>query len=136
MDFFFYGTLRDAEVRSRVLARRLPERCIEEAELDGFRPVFVKGKSYPMVVPGENARTPGLLVRGLGPHDAARLNAFEGVGYQTRTLSVTGERSGAVAARVFVPRAGVAGTDAEWTLESWSGRFRARFLSVRPFRPS
>ena len=136
MDFFFYGTLRDAEVRGRVLARKLPENCIEEAALDGFRAVFVKGKSYPMVVPGEGARAPGLLVRGLGPRDAARLNAFEGVGYQTRTLSVTGERSGRVEARVFVPRAGVAGTDAEWTLESWRESYRARFLSVRPFRPS
>ncbi len=136
MDFFFYGTLRDPEVRGRVLARKLPETCLEDAELDGFRPVFVKGKSYPMVVPGDGFTTPGLLVRGLGPRDAARLNAFEGVEYQTRTLTVTGERSGPVTARVFVPRAGVAGTGAEWTFEAWRARFRKKFLAVDPFRPS
>lgn len=135
MDFFFYGTLRDDEVRRRVLGRDLPASNLEEAELDGFQAVFVAGASYPTVVPRTEACVPGLLARGLGNADAARLSAFEGTPYQIRELAVRGVRSGLVTARVFVIRGGTRATAWPWTLTAWQRQFRDVFLMAKPFRP-
>jgi hypothetical protein len=135
MDFFFYGTLRDAGVRRRVLGRDLPAAGLEEAGLADFRAVFVAGASYPTVVACPGAWAPGLLARGLGGADAARLCAFEGASYQIRALVVNASRSGLVAARVFVVRGGVRATARPWTLAAWQRRFRAAFPMARPFRP-
>lgn len=135
MDFFFYGTLRDAEVRRRVLRRDLPPDALEEAVLPDFRAVFVAGATYPTVVSCPGGRTPGLLARGLGSADAGRLAAFEGLPYQVRALAVTGHRSGPVLARVFVIRGNTRATARPWTLAGWERRFRTHFLAARPFRP-
>lgn len=137
MDFFFYGTLRDAEVRRRVLGRDLPADGLEDAVLKDFRAVFVAGATYPTVVAKPGARTPGLLARGLGSGDAARLAVFEGAPYQVRELTVSGRRSGPLAARVFVIRGGGRATARAWSLEDWRQRFRAEFFTAGdgPFRP-
>lgn len=135
MDFFFYGTLRDAEVRRRVLGRDLPTDALEEAVLADYRAVFVAGASYPTLVPFPGARAPGLLARGLGSTEAGRLATFEGAPYQVRDLTVSGRRSGPVSARVFVIRGGTRSTARPWTLADWERRFRTGFLKADPFRP-
>lgn len=135
MDFFFYGTLRDAEVRRRVLGRDLPAARLEDAELTDFQAVFVAGASYPTVVACPGAQTPGLLARGLGHADAARLTVFEGAPYQIRDMVVTGRHSGSVMARIFVIRGRVRATARPWTLAAWQRRFRTSFLMAKPFRP-
>lgn len=134
MDFFFYGTLCDADVRRRVLGRELPAARIEAAELAGYRPVFVAGASYPTLVANAGGRTPGLLARGLGSADAARLAAFEGAAYGARTLTVTGRQSGPLKARVFIARGAVRATARPWTLDDWRRHFKAAFLAAAPFR--
>jgi len=140
MDYFFYGTLRDVDVRTRVLGRELRGATVEEAELPGYRAVFVSGATYPTLVPGKEARAPGLLVRGLGPRDAARLAAYEGDPYLVRHLTVQGGASGPVSARVFLTRTGVVATPRDWTLEAWRQRFKKRFMQRAQrgdlFRPS
>ena len=57
MDFFFYGTLCDADVRRRVLGRELPDALVEEAVLSGFSPLFVADATYPTLIarPGGRA---------------------------------------------------------------------------------
>lgn len=136
MDFFFYGTLMDADVRRRVLGRDVRAGQIEAAELPGYRTVFLARASYPGVIDAPGSVAPGLLVRGLRPADAARLAAFEGTQYHNRALTVTARRAGAAKAHVFVPKAGVAFRDRAWTLDAWQRRFKTRFLSVHPFRPT
>jgi len=136
MDFFFYGTLRDADVRRRVLGRDLALSAVEDAEIRDFRAVFVTGASYPTLVARRDANAPGVLVRGLNGTDASRLAEFEGTPYQVRRLLVTGERSGGVTARVFVIRGGVRATGRAWTLADWRRRFKRTFLAARPFRPT
>ena len=135
MDFFFYGTLRDGEVRRRVLGRDLPAGGLEDAILSDFRAVFVAGASYPTVIACPGARTPGLLARRLAAGDAGRLAVFEGAPYQVRAFMVTGRRSGPLTARVFVIRGNTRATARAWTLESWARRFRTDFLKADPFRP-
>jgi len=130
MDFFFYGTLCDAEVRRRVLDRELSEARLEEAELAGYRPVFVAGANYPTLAADPGGRAPGLLARGLGATDAARLAAFEGPAYGTRTLTVTGRRSGPLAARAFVARGAARASARAWTLDDWRRRFKPAFLAA------
>jgi hypothetical protein len=135
MDFFFYGTLRDADVRRQVLGRDLLAAQMEEAVLAGFSPLFVAEATYPTLVARPDGHAPGLLARRLGTADAARLAAFEGPAYCTRTLTVTGRRSGPVAARVFIIRGEARAVERPWSLDDWQRRFKSAFLAMRPFRP-
>ena len=135
MDFFFYGTLCDADVRRRVLGRELPDARVEEAILSGFSPLFVADATYPTLVARPGGHAPGLLARGLGAADAARLAAFEGPAYCTRSLAVTGRRSGPAKARVFVIRGEARAAGRPWTLAEWQRRFKPAFLAASPFRP-
>lgn len=135
MDFFFYGTLRDDEVRRQVLGRTLPAAQVESAALAGFKAFFVSGASYPTLVARAGGRVSGLLARHLGTADAARLAAFEGAAYCTRILTVTGQLSGPVAARVFVIRGGARANVRAWTLDDWQRRFKPAFLAAASVRP-
>lgn len=135
MDFFFYGTLRDDEVRRRVLGRELPAGQVEPAEMAGFDAVFVADASYPTLVARPGGRVEGLLARRLGSAEAGRLARFEGAGYCTRAVTVIGRASGPTAARVFVIRAGGRATARPWRLEDWQRRFKPAFLATFPFRP-
>lgn len=135
MDFFFYGTLCDADVRRRVLGRELPAALVEDAVLAGFSPVFAAGATYPTLIARPGGHTPGLLARRLGAADAARLAAFEGPAYCLRTLAVTGRRSGPSKARVFVIRGEARAVGRPWALDDWQRRFKPAFLAASPFRP-
>lgn len=135
MDFFFYGTLRDADVRRRVLGRDLSAAQVEGAILAGFSPVFVAEATYPTLIAHPDGLVPGLLARRLGVADAARLAAFEGAAYCLRTLPVTGRRSGLLNARVFIVRGEARAMGRPWSLEEWQRRFKPAFLVAGPFRP-
>lgn len=136
MDFFFYGTLRDADVRRRVLGRDLQAAQMEDAVLAGFSPLFAAGATFPTLVARPNGLVPGLLVRRLGVADAARLAAFEGPVYCLRTLPVAGRRSGPLNARVFTIRGEARAGGKLWSLEEWQRRFKAAFMATSPCRPS
>lgn len=135
MDFFFYGTLRDADVRRQVLGRDLSAAQMEGAILIGFYPVFVAEATYPTLVARPDGLAPGLLARRLGVADAARLAAFEGPTYCLRTLPVTGRQSGLLNARVFIIRGEVRAVGRPWLLEEWQRRCKPAFLATGPFRP-
>ncbi len=135
MDFFFYGTLRDAGVRGRVLGRDLLAAQVEDAVLGGFSPVFVAEATYPTLVARPDGVAPGLLVRRLGTADAARLAAFEGPAYCLRTLAVTGRRSGLLDARVFIIRGEARAAGQPWSLEEWQRRYKPAFKATDRFRP-
>ena len=134
MDFFFYGTLCDADVRRQVLGRDMPAAHIENAVLAGFGAFFVAGAAYPTLVAREGGVTPGLLARHLGAADAARLAAFEGAAYCIRNLTVTGRRSGQTNARVFVTRVWRRSDARPWVLDDWQRRFKRGFLTSVQFQ--
>ena len=120
MDFFFYGTLMDEEVRRAVLRRALPAARLQAASLGGYRRVCMAGAPYPVLVASAaDDRVDGLLARGLSAADSARLLRYEGFAYLMKMLPVEIGAARRVNARVFLPRGNVRITSDPWTLSEW-----------------
>jgi|HubBroStandDraft_6_1064221.scaffolds.fasta_scaffold4209316_1 hypothetical protein len=72
---FFYGTLMDRELLSRVFGRRVPARALRPARLDGWRRVAVRGCGYLVLVCCPRARVAGVVVDRLSAAERDRLSA-------------------------------------------------------------
>lgn len=125
--FFFYGTLMDPVVLRTVLRRNVNRRLLRRAVLPGYRRVFHRGASYPVLVADIGSEVNGIVAAGLTPRDAALLVRYEGADYRLAKQQV---RIGAstVLAAVFLPRQATAASTMKWTYAEWCRRFRARFL--------
>lgn len=130
MDYFFYGTLMDADVLACVLGRPVVPGRVERAVLDGYERLYLADSCYPSVVPQARASVEGCLVGGLDAPAAARIADFEGDLYAPRVLSVTAPRRGVVAANTFVAGAGVALSSEKWELVPWRRRYRDVYLDL------
>ncbi len=98
MRLFFYGTMRDPDVRHMVFGGRAEELIIRPAFLFGFRTCSARGGQYPVLVRRTAARARGQLVEGLRYADLLRLFHFEGPDYlPSRQLAIdpSGRRSSA-----------------------------------------
>ncbi len=98
MRLFFYGTMRDADVRRLVFGARAEALIVRPALLFGFRTCSARGGDYPVLVRRTAARARGQLVEGLGYADLLRLFHFEGPDYlPSRQLAIdpSGRRSSA-----------------------------------------
>ncbi len=96
MRLFFYGTMRDADVRRMVFGARAEDLIGRPALLCGFRTCRARGGDYPVLVRRTAARARGQLVEGLGYADLLRLFHFEGPDYlPSRQLAIdpSGRRS-------------------------------------------
>lgn len=127
LDFFFYGTLLDADVRTAVVGRALPE--AGEAVLEGHARVAVRGATYPAIRRDHRGAAPGAVFRGVGPREAARLSHFEGDGYEARRLPVALADGAQEQVWVFVPRPAMPLLPQPWEFESWARRHRRRYLA-------
>lgn len=101
MNFFFYGTLMDEDVRALVVGRRAPPSACRPAVLAGYRRVFRDGAAYPILVRARASegdgvtRVDGCLVAGLSKREISRLKVFEGEEYELTDLPVrTPSRTG------------------------------------------
>jgi hypothetical protein len=81
MRLFFYGTMRDPDVRRMVFGGRAEELIVRPALLFGFRTCSASGGQYPVLVRRTAARARGQLVEGLSYADLLRLFHFEGPDY-------------------------------------------------------
>ncbi len=96
MRLFFYGTMRDPDVRHMVFGGRAEALIVRPAVLFGFRTYGAKSGDYPVLVRRTAARARGQLVEGLGYADLLRLFHFEGPDYlPSRQLAIdpSGRRS-------------------------------------------
>jgi ADP-ribose pyrophosphatase len=119
MRYFFFGTLRDPDIRAIVQGRSPPAAAAEPAFLDGFRLVRVRAESYPALTPDTTGRVAGVLVGNVTVDQAARIAFYEGDEYDATRREVTLPSGGRVRAMVFLPRAGVALDDASWDFTAW-----------------
>jgi hypothetical protein len=129
MRFFFYGTLLDDAVREIVLgAARARALRLGPASLPGWRRAFMRGRSYPVVVPSAGDSVDGLLADGVDREGYRRLGAFESDEYVERTLRVVAPDGAEVRALVYAagPRARIG--DRAWSFEDWRREHRAAFL--------
>tara|TARA_R110000787_G_scaffold82815_4_gene178858 strand:- start:356 stop:766 length:411 start_codon:yes stop_codon:yes gene_type:complete len=129
MDFFFYGTLIDDEVRAAVLPGSAAGLTPVSARLPGWRRVCIRGRAYPAVVPRSAAATDGILLRGLPPPLFDRLVDYEGAEYDLRDCLVE-TPDGAVTARVFAAARNCRVTALEWDFERWRRRDKRRVMAA------
>jgi gamma-glutamylcyclotransferase (GGCT)/AIG2-like uncharacterized protein YtfP len=128
MQYFFYGTLMDADVRGLVLSPASRETHVEPATLQGYRRVFMAERVYPVIAPSPASSVAGVLSLDLNEEDAARLAAFESDEYDEATLDVIAEDGQSVAARVFVAGSKAVLSDVAWDLADWQRRHKRMFL--------
>lgn len=130
VDFFFYGTLRDPEVRRTVLGPGADTLAAEPAVLEGYRCAPAEGGRFPGIVAEEGAATPGVLVHGVSLDAAARTSFFENEGFlyevARKPLAVAGGRD--AEAWVYVAAAVLPVEAGEWRFEEWRRRWRPALL--------
>jgi len=129
MRFFFYGTLRDADVRAIVLASPPEAIATRPARLSGHQAVAFARLRYPSLRRRDGATASGEVVSGLDRIDAIRIAHFEGEGYRLAKQDVRLDSGRLVSAWVCLPRRSLAGrTAGEWDLARWQRLHKSRFL--------
>lgn len=129
MRFFFYGTLCDAAVRSRVLGPGVINRIVlTPTTAPGWRAVHACGHPFPVLVPCAGDAAPGLLAEGLDRLALRRLVAYESSGYRIGRIGVTVRGRAPHAASVFLPTAALRPGPARWNLEAWHAAWHAAYM--------
>ncbi|WP_299041752.1 NUDIX domain-containing protein [uncultured Tateyamaria sp.] len=116
---FFYGTLRHVPLLDCVLGRPGDVDVVADV-LRGYAVLSSPDGLYPVLTPDADDEVHGVLVRGLGPEDIARLNYYEG-GFDYDLEPVTLD-SGAVS-RVYVPGPSVSRVQSRWDFDAWEDRW-------------
>ncbi|XP_010263347.1 PREDICTED: protein AIG2 A isoform X2 [Nelumbo nucifera] len=117
---FVYGSLLADEV-VRVLLKRVPESS--PAALDGYHRFSIKGRVYPAILPVENKKVTGKVLKHITDPELDILDAFEDVEYERR--SVEGEeclqdKSEKIKAHTYVwENKNDPNLYGEWDFEEW-----------------
>jgi gamma-glutamylcyclotransferase (GGCT)/AIG2-like uncharacterized protein YtfP len=127
-DFFFYGTLMDEDVLTRVIGVAVRVLVCEPATIDDYERFFVTGETYPVLLPRPGARVEGIVVRGLDARQADRLVRYEADFYDLIEVSVSTTDGIAQAAMTFLPQSGVRASRRIWRYDEWERRHKRQFL--------
>ena len=128
VDFFFYGTLRDADVRDVVMGP-CEGLTLTEGHLPGYRCAPVDGGRFPGVARRQGAAAPGVLIRDASLAVAARLSFFEGDGHDYDVQRCRISTCGAQEAWVFLPTGRLELGPGTWDIEVWRRRYKAGFVA-------
>ena len=131
-DFFFYGTLVDADVRRLVLGREVPDAVVQPADLAGFQRYAVHEQPFPAAVPQPGATVDGVILPGASLSDAAMLTCFEGANYEAQLCRVTSSALGSrdQEAWVFVASDRVLRGEPHWSIDDWRAQHKPAFLEI------
>ncbi len=130
MDFFFYGTLLDEEVRRLVLGPEAARLELVPARLAGYRRFPKLRSSAPVLARRSGASVEGLLVRGLDRRQAARLRHYEGRNYRLARCKVRLAEGKACAAMVYLGRGRIPLRRGSWRLREWQRRSKRAYLRL------
>jgi len=131
VDFFFYGTLRDRDMLSAVIGRRILSKAMIVARLPGYRCSAVSGRGFPGIVADESSSAEGVFVRNLSVREGQRLANFEGPFYLSQFLAIEFRNGGRDIALVFVPGSGLTLSDKSWDMDEWRRRHKRMFKRRR-----
>ena len=87
---FFYGTLRDHEVREAVIGDQAKQLNLVDGYLIGYKLFRVKNTNYPLIVREKSSsnKINGLVATGLDKQVIRKLDMFEGKNYSRSEVSV------------------------------------------------
>lgn len=132
VDLFFYGTLRDPEVRRIVLGTGAARLGTLPAVARGYRCAPVSGGRFPVLVPDAAGRAEGLVVAGVDPAAAARTSFFEDEGYDYRAAPLAVVTASGVrrTAWAFLSSGRLAPGAGPWVIAAWRQRHRRAFIAT------
>ncbi|MCG8360311.1 MAG: gamma-glutamylcyclotransferase [Kiloniellales bacterium] len=130
MQFFFYGTLMDRDVRRAVFPHLAEELRIRPAVLPGYRRVKANCGNFPVLVRRPGSRVRGHLAQGLDARGVLLMAHFEGTEYLPRPTTVIDRLGARHRAWLFLPSHNRHVSRASWRLEHW------RLLDKRRLMPS
>ncbi len=128
MRLFFYGTLRDADMRRAVFGARAGTLSVRPAILPGYRPYRATGGDYPVLVRRTGARVRGQLVEGLGRTDLLRLFHFEGPHFVPSRQLVVEPSGRRLEAWVLLPDRPRRASAKPWCLRRWQRHRKPRMM--------
>ena len=116
---FFYGTLRDPDIRAAALGRQAPAADLAQATAPGYAAVYYPHQVYPALVPRPEAVAPGLVLMHASDDDRAALDGFEGADY-SRALIIVDCEGKTMLAEAYYPVVSIAADSPGWSLEIWT----------------
>ncbi len=132
---FFYGTLRDHEVREAVIGERAKQLNLVDGYLIGYRLYRVKNTNYPLIVRDKlsSNKINGLVAMRLDIQLIRKLDMFEGKNYSRAEVSVFRNiDKEEIMAEIYVPKKTLQYTE-EWTYEYWH-KYQRKFFFQDDFR--
>lgn len=126
-DYFFYGSLMDADVLSAVTGERIPSARLVPARLSGYERLSARHDVFPLIVEDPVAEVEGVLVTGLSSTAVRRLARYEGSGYVAAKRRVISAK-GPCDAYVFISIRPGRSSGKPWDFESWRRRHKRRLL--------
>ena len=132
---FFYGTLRDHEVRETVIGEQAKQLNLVDGYLIGYRLYRVKNTNYPLIVRDKlsSNKINGLVAMGLDKQLIRKLDMFEGKNYSRAEVSVFRNiDKEEIMAEIYVPKKTLQYTE-EWTYENWH-KYHRKFFFHDDFR--
>ena len=119
-DLFFFGTLCHMPLLHAVLGR---DADAVPAVMHEFSVFWVQHQAFPMILPTAGGVAQGVLVRGLGPDDLARLDFYTGsYSVEKRQMQVV-SAEGAARATVYFPDSSVWVAGRPWHIADWAARW-------------
>ena len=132
---FFYGTLRDHEVREAVIGDRAKQLNLVDGYLIGYKLFRVKNTNYPLIVRDNSSsnKIDGLVAMGLDKQVIRKLDMFEGKNYSRAEVSVFRNIDNEkINAEIYVPEKTLQYTE-EWTYVNWY-KYQRKFFFHNDFR--
>ncbi len=130
LPFFFFGTLMDVDVLSRVVARKVAPAELAEGWLWGYRRHAARNAPYPVLRPHAACHVRGWLFQPRNPDERARVDHFESEEYEPAVMRVQyGTRM--VAALCYVDLADVFDVlDEDWSLHHFQTVEKPTYLEA------
>ena len=124
---FFYGTLRDHEVREAVIGDQAKQLNLVDGYLIGYKLYRVKNTNYPLIVNEKSSsnKINGLIATGLDKQVIRKLDMFE-----VSVFRNTDNEE--IMAEIYVPRKTLQYAE-EWTYENWH-KYQRKFFFHDDFR--
>ena len=129
LPLFVYGTLRDPDLLSAVLGRKLRPAGQHVARAPGFRAVYYPGRIYPALIRAPGAAAEGLLLIDLNPFEHDLLDAFEGEEYHRAAVATMVEEE-LFEAEAYLPTIRVANQGEDWSLARWQQQHKPHVLGA------
>lgn len=128
MAFFFFGTLRDPDVLTAVLARRPAGEELISARLADHRTVRAAEQPYPLLIPARGATADGVVLLRPSHRDERRISWFEEDEYRAHWRLVE-TSNGRLPARVFLALAPLRPSSTPWDYQRWRAEEKADYLA-------